>query len=133
MRMVRGGGSNDVRMIGIWGMGGIGKITIARVVYDLISPEFKGSTFLENVREISERDGLIAVQKQLLSQTLMTTHIEIHSDLDGIQMIKSKLQHIKVLAIVDDVSHVSQLNKLVGNCYWFGSGSRIIITTRDKH
>ncbi|CAL2271640.1 unnamed protein product [Prunus armeniaca] len=41
-----GAGVDDVRFIGIWGMGGIGKTTIARVVRERISPEFEFSIFL---------------------------------------------------------------------------------------
>ena len=34
-------GPNDVRMIGIYGMGVIGKVTLVRVVYNLISHGFE--------------------------------------------------------------------------------------------
>jgi ABC-type glutathione transport system ATPase component len=43
---------NDVRFIGIWGMGGIGKSTIARAVYEAIQVEFQHAYFLANVRVI---------------------------------------------------------------------------------
>ena len=46
-------GSFDVRMIGIWGMAGIGKTTIAKVVYERIYTQFEGCCFLSNVREQS--------------------------------------------------------------------------------
>ena len=39
-------GSFDVRMIGIWGMAGIGKTTIAKVVYEHIYTQFEGCCFL---------------------------------------------------------------------------------------
>ncbi|KAK9200149.1 hypothetical protein WN944_015345 [Citrus x changshan-huyou] len=43
-------GPNDVRMIGICDMGGIGKAALAKVVYNLIYHEFEVSSFLANVR-----------------------------------------------------------------------------------
>ena len=33
-------GLNDVRIIGVWGMGGIGKTTLVRVVFSMISSKF---------------------------------------------------------------------------------------------
>ena len=44
--------SNEVRMIGIYGIGGIGKTTIAKAICNSISYKFDGWSFLENVREI---------------------------------------------------------------------------------
>jgi hypothetical protein len=39
---------------------------------------------------------------------------------------------MKVLIVLDDVKDAEQLEALVGKVDWFGPGSRIIITTRDK-
>jgi hypothetical protein len=46
--------------------------------------------------------------------------------------IKHRLHDKKVLLVLDSVDTIHQLNELAGGCDWFGSGSRIIITTRDK-
>ncbi|XP_031266110.1 TMV resistance protein N-like [Pistacia vera] len=134
MKMLIDVKSNDVRMIGVWGMGGIGKTTIARVVYDSILGEFEGRCFLANVREVSEqRDGLVSLQKQLLSEILMEGDIHIYNFYDGISLIKNRMACKKVLIILDDVVNGEQLKKLVGSRDWFGLGSKIIITTRDEH
>ncbi|KAH9782156.1 ADP-ribosyl cyclase/cyclic ADP-ribose hydrolase [Citrus sinensis] len=133
LRFLMGTGSNDVRTIGIWGMGGLGKTTLARVVYDLMSHEFDGSSFLADVREKFEKEGSeISLQKQLLSDLLKLSDYSIQNVYDGINIIGSRLQRKKVLLIIDDVADVEQLQRLVGRRDWFGSGSRILITTRDR-
>ncbi|KAH9782144.1 ADP-ribosyl cyclase/cyclic ADP-ribose hydrolase [Citrus sinensis] len=133
LRFLMGTGSNDVRTIGIWGMGGLGKTTLARVVYDLMSHEFDGSSFLADVREKFEKEGSeISLQKQLLSDLLKLSDYSIQNVYDGINIIGSRLQRKKVLLIIDDVADVEQLQRLVGRRDWFGPGSRILITTRDR-
>ncbi|KAM3321428.1 TMV resistance protein N isoform X1 [Capsicum chacoense] len=64
--------SGGVRFLGILGMSGVGKTTLARVIYEKIRSEFEGACFLHEVRDPRERE-------------------------------------------------------------WFGPGSRVIITTKDKH
>ena len=126
-------GLTDVRMIGIYGTGGIGKTTIARVVYDSFSNQFEASSFLHGVRETCGRQGLVYLQKKLLSDTLMKRNINVGDKNEGVQFIKHRLCNKKVLLVLDDINCLNQLEFLVGKRSWYGPGSRIIITTRDQH
>ncbi|ESW24546.1 hypothetical protein PHAVU_004G139800 [Phaseolus vulgaris] len=126
-------GSNDVvHMIGIHGMGGIGKTTIALETYNLIANDFDGSCFLQNVREESNKHGLKHLQTLILSEILGEKNINLASVQRGISVIQQRLCRKKVLLILDDVDNRKQLQAFAGRSDWFGPGSRIIITTRDE-
>ncbi|PRQ24817.1 putative TIR domain, P-loop containing nucleoside triphosphate hydrolase [Rosa chinensis] len=125
--------ANDVRFIGIWGMGGIGKTTIAKLVFQKISHHFELAKFLTNVREVSARHGtLVDLQKQLLSPMLKESITEVYDEMQGTLFTKNCLSNKKVLLVLDDVDQVNQLEKLAKREDWFGAGSRVIITTRDE-
>ncbi|CAL5417319.1 unnamed protein product [Camellia sinensis] len=125
-------GSDDVRMIGIYGLGGIGKTTIAKAVYNHIFHKFEGSCFLANVREFVGQ-GLAKLQNQLLFELLQNEKLKIGSVDRGMDLIKAMLYSKRVLIVLDDLDELVQLNSLAGNRDWFGPGSRIIITTRNEH
>ncbi|KAL2335507.1 hypothetical protein Fmac_016720 [Flemingia macrophylla] len=121
-----------VHMIGIHGIGGIGKTTLATAIYNLVANNFDGLCFLENVRENSNKHGLQHLQSILLSELVGEKKMNIASVKHGVSMIQHRLQRKKVLLIVDDVDKHEQLQAVVGKPDWFGPGSRIIITTRDE-
>ena len=99
--------------------------------YERIYALFEGCSFLSNVREESHKVGLSHLQIELLSQIFKEGNPQKFSG--GINFVKDKLHNKKVLIILDDVNQQEQLEGLVGNRDWFGPGSRIIITTRDRH
>ncbi|XP_060175131.1 TMV resistance protein N-like [Lycium barbarum] len=74
-------GVDEVHMVGKFGIGGIGKIALAK----------------------------------------------------SIKLFKARLGPKKVLIVLDDVDHRRQLESLTRERSWFGSGSLIIITTRDEY
>ncbi|KAB2614681.1 protein suppressor of npr1-1 [Pyrus ussuriensis x Pyrus communis] len=114
--------------VGIWGMGGIGKTTLAETVFHKLSSKFEACCFLRNVRENSEQpNGLNHLEKTLLKEILKEEGLSI-----GSTFVQERLMRTKVLIVLDDVSDSIQMERLVGNRLQYGTGSRIIITSRDR-
>ncbi|KAJ9554659.1 hypothetical protein OSB04_018704 [Centaurea solstitialis] len=124
---------DGVVMVGIWGVGGGGKTTLASALYHEIYSNFDGCCFVENIREESRKRGLPKLQELILSHVLKQKGMEVDSVDEGRRLIKSRFSRKKVLILLDDIDHLDQLKALAGSRYWFGEGSRIIITTRDSH
>lgn len=97
--------------LGIWGIGGIGKTTIARAIFRKISSHFDGSYFIENVREELGKNGDLAQLRRKLFSILKEGNNK------------------KILVIFDDVTHFKQIEFLIRIIDWFLE-SLIIITTR---
>ncbi|KAI9107328.1 hypothetical protein K1719_021716 [Acacia pycnantha] len=106
--------------VGIWGMRGIGKTTMAKVVFAKFYSQFDGSCFLENFREKSEKHGLKYIHDKLVNE------LSIDGSLEG-------LNHRKVLIVLDDVSDTNQLDYLEDETPPLRHGSKVIITSRDRH
>ncbi|XP_033141416.1 protein VARIATION IN COMPOUND TRIGGERED ROOT growth response isoform X2 [Brassica rapa] len=132
--------SEEVRMVGIWGCSGIGKTTIARVLFNRLSRHFQGRIFIDRAFLSKSMDIYsqanpydynlkLHLQSEFLSKILGKKDIEISQ----LGELAGRLKHHKVLVFIDDLNDQVVLDSLVGQTQWFGSGSRIIVVTNDKH
>ncbi|CAN6446010.1 unnamed protein product [Victoria cruziana] len=131
--------ANGVCKIGICGMGGIGKTTTAKAIYDKLYSEFDGGSFIQDIREFAERKGMEAVQEKLIRDVLKQDNDQhINSVEQGRVIIKQRLERKRVLIILDNIVNPYQLEALCGDYIahkpedLFGEGSKIIVTARDE-
>ncbi|XP_039157815.1 disease resistance protein RUN1-like [Eucalyptus grandis] len=123
--------SNATLFVGVHGMGGIGKTTLAKTINNKLSNQFELRSFIADIRESCKQNGMHYLQNQLINDILKQDGGVRNKD-EGIKFISSKFKGKKVLVLLDDADEVVQLKCLAGDHDWFSSGSKIIITTRNK-
>jgi len=121
-------GSHDAAIAILYGIGGVGKTTIAKSVFNQNIHKFEGKSFLSNFRS----KDIVCLQRQLLSDILKKIVDEINDEDEGILKIKDALCCRKTLIVLDDVDKRDQFNKIIGMQNWLCKGSKIIVTTRNK-
>ncbi|CAI0445251.1 unnamed protein product [Linum tenue] len=121
------------KVVGIHGMGGLGKTTLSKVVYNKICTQFERFCFLEDVREtLTNSEGALSLQNKLISSILKKDNHQVSNVSEGINMIKERVCKHKVLIVIDDIDGRFEFDKIIGNLGDFSFDSRFMFTTRYK-
>lgn len=118
-------------ILGIVGLGGAGKTTLAKELFNRKSSQYSRCCFLDDVRENVNKGSLLSLQCSLLKK-LNGTDLQLSSKDEAIAMLKKHLPSQEILLILDDVDKVDQVDALVPNQTSIHSNSLILITSRDR-
>lgn len=124
-------GRLEAKVVGIVGLGGVGKSTLTRAFFNSKGSNYHGSSFLADVRENAAKMSLNYLQRKLIKD-LTGKDDRIDSWGEGVNRLEEKLKSWYAFIILDDVDHRDQLKAFLPIKHVLNPNSLILVTSRNK-
>ena len=119
--------AGSAAVMGLHGMGGIGKTTLAKAVFNALQADFAGSSCFLEVGKGADSAALKQLQRQVLKE-LCAIDMDINSVAQGTAELEKRLHSQEVLLVIDDIWTAYQRDALLVP---LKPGSHVVITTRN--
>eukprot|EP01018_Ginkgo_biloba_P036973 Gb_40968 [translate_table: standard] len=123
----------QVAFVGIGGIAGIGKSTLANALFNSIRCNFERASYIEDIEGQVEKNGLLEVQRKLLLNLLHYDYqVPDLSHSQAEQIIRKRLSNIDDLILLDNIEDYQQLDAILSPEVLL-PGSTVIVTSRDSN
>ncbi|KFK28610.1 hypothetical protein AALP_AA7G020400 [Arabis alpina] len=117
-------------IVGIWGMAGIGKTSIAREIFGILAPQYDLCYFLQDFYLLYQEKGLM--RDVFYSKVFGGEKQSVGASDVKLSFMRDLFLNKKILIVLDGVSNARDAEYVVGGFGWFSRGHRIILTSRRK-
>ncbi|XP_066336186.1 disease resistance protein RGA5-like [Miscanthus floridulus] len=123
--------NKKMKMVSVVGVGGLGKTTLAKAVYDKLKSQYNCGAFVS----IGRDHDLVKVFKDILFQLDSENHKDIHSTGRGVELLIHQLREFlkkkRYFIVIDDVWEVRTWEAIELALVENNHGSKVITTTRN--
>ncbi|KAJ0630420.1 putative virus X resistance protein-like, coiled-coil [Helianthus annuus] len=125
--------NGEIRVYGIWGMGGLGKTTLAQLVYNQtsVAQYFDLQCWVYVSENFQVKEIIKAIITSIDKSECTVTHLDVLQE-----TLQSKLREKKFLIVLDDVwaeeNEKEEWERLSGTLSCGAEGSVVVMTTRSE-
>ncbi|KAL3685971.1 hypothetical protein R1sor_003993 [Riccia sorocarpa] len=116
-------------VLGLWGMGGIGKTTLSKVIFNQLQTQFEYTLFFDGFKETSSSNDVMG--KDVMGKVLHQMHRngkKMALDASNLSQLRGK----KILVVLDDVVSKRDIQAVRTFHEFCSPRSYFIVTSRDR-